>query len=87
VQSLGYRPTAIVTKRRAIHKFERDGFALEVCCDEVETLGRFVEIEIVAPPEKKPQAEAALQAVARDLGLTNLERRSYLQMALSKGPT
>src|SRR5437660_943739 len=34
VQQLGYRPTAVVTKRRTIHDFTRDGFAMQVCLDE-----------------------------------------------------
>lgn len=84
VQHLGYRPTAVVKKRRTVYEFERDGFALQVCCDEVETLGRFVEIEIVAEATRKPQAEATLLEVARDLGLTTGKRRSYLEMILAK---
>ena len=84
VQHLGYRPTAVVRKRRTCHDLTRDGFALQVCCDEVEKLGAFVEVEIVASPADKPRAEATLQAVAADLGLTNSERRSYLEMLLSQ---
>ena len=82
VQQLGYRPTAIVRKRRAIFETTRAGFALQVCCDQVEMLGSFVEVEIVAPPQDKPRAEAVLQAVASELGLTRNERRSYLEMVL-----
>ena len=33
--SLGYRPVAVVRKRRRIYRLERQGFALEVCLDEV----------------------------------------------------
>ena len=51
VQHLGFRPTAVVRKRRTGYDFERDGFALQACCDEVETLGQFVEIEIVTLSE------------------------------------
>src|SRR5262245_5306992 len=42
VQHLGYRSTAVVKKRRTIYKFRRDGFDMEACFDEVETLGKFV---------------------------------------------
>jgi adenylate cyclase, class 2 len=84
VQYLGYRPTAIVKKRRTVYEFERDGFALQACCDEVETLGRFVEIEIVAESGKKQRSEAILLDVARELGLSVSERRSYLEMVLAK---
>jgi adenylate cyclase class 2 len=84
VQHLGYRPTAVVKKRRMVCDFERDGFALQMCCDEVETLGRFIEIEIVAEPAEKQQAETILLDVARELGLPASERRSYLEMVLAK---
>jgi len=75
MQHLGYRPTAIVKKRRTVYDFEREGFALQVCCDEVETLGRFFEIEIVAEPQMKQRAETILLEGARELGLPASERR------------
>ena len=84
VQHLGYRPTAIVKKRRTVFDFARDGFALQACCDEVETLGRFVEIEIVAEPAQQQRAEAVVLEVARELGLPASEQRSYLEMVLAK---
>lgn len=83
-QLLGYRPTATVKKRRTIYDFQRGGFALEACLDEVETLGRFVEIEIVAQPGDKDRAQAVLQEVVRELGLPTSEPRAYLQMVLEK---
>jgi adenylate cyclase class 2 len=87
VQQLGYRPTAIVRKRRTIFETTRDGFAMQICCNEVETLGSFVEVEIIAPPQDKPRAEAVLQAAAAELGLSRSERRSYLEMVLSRTST
>lgn len=80
--SLGYRAVAVVRKKRRPFPFERDGFALEACLDEVEQVGRFVELEIIAPEEKKAQAEELLGQLAADLGLTHAERRSYLEMYL-----
>jgi adenylate cyclase class 2 len=82
VQHLGYRPTAVVKKRRTIYEFARAGFSLQACLDEVETLGRFVEIEIVAVPAQKDRAQEVLLAVVRDLGLPASEPRSYLEMVL-----
>lgn len=84
VQRLGYRPTAVVRKRRTIRHFQRDGFDLQVCLDEVVEVGRFVELEIVAPPERRGDAERLLQALAAELGLGNSERRSYLEMLLER---
>jgi adenylate cyclase class 2 len=84
VTYLGYRPVAVIRKRRVPYQFERDGFSLEVCCDDVEELGRFVEVEIVAPPEQRARAEAVLQSAAQELGLTQAEPRAYLQMLLAR---
>lgn len=84
VQHLGYRPSAIVTKRRTIYDFSRDGFKMEACLDEVESLGRFVEIEIMCEPEQKQRAQELLIQVAGELGLTAREPRSYLEMVLAK---
>lgn len=84
VQHLGYRPTAVVKKKRTGYDFERQGFALQACCDEVETLGRFVEIEIVTEPAHRQRAQDLLLEVVRELGLPACEPRSYLEMVLAK---
>jgi adenylate cyclase class 2 len=84
VQHLGYRPTAVVKKWRACFDFEREGFALQACCDEVESLGRFVEIEIVAEPAQRQRAQEILLQVVRELGLPASEPKSYLEMVLAK---
>ena len=47
-------------------------------------VGRFVEVEIMAPPESADEARAVLQQVAAELGLKDSERRSYLEMLLEK---
>jgi len=81
---LGYRPVAIVRKRRLVFHFETGGFALQTCLDEVEQVGHFVEVEIVAPEEKKTQAQEVLLQVAASLGLKDAERRSYLELLLKE---
>ena len=87
VQNLGYRPTAVVRKRRTSYDFERGGFSLQVCCDEVELLGRFVEVEIMAEPDQRQQAQELLLQVAHELGLQTSEPKSYLEMVLAKQAT
>jgi adenylate cyclase class 2 len=82
---LGYRPTAVVRKRRTVYHLTRDGFAMEVCLDEVEGLGRFAELEILASEEQLETARAALLDTAGQLGLSASERRSYLELLLAKG--
>lgn len=84
--SLGYRPVAVVNKKRRIFRFSRQSFSLEVCLDDVAEVGQFVEVEIVTPPERKVDAETVLQQVAAELGLSmdHLIRRSYLGLLLEK---
>jgi adenylate cyclase class 2 len=80
---LGYRPVAVVRKRRSIVHLKREEFDLEICLDNVDEVGRFVEVEILAPPEALEAARKVLLKVAADLGLKGQERRSYLEMLLA----
>jgi adenylate cyclase class 2 len=80
---LGYRPVAVVRKTRRPFHLRRQGFAVEVCLDEVDGLGKFVEVEIIAPEEQLDAARQALAALAAELGLEKEERRSYLELQLS----
>src|SRR4051794_15658944 len=44
---LGYRPVAVVRKRRSSYSLQREGFAFQVCLDEVEEVGRLAEVEVL----------------------------------------
>lgn len=81
--SLGYRPVAVVSKNRHVYQFSRDGFPIEVCFDDVGTVGRFVEVEILSEPAQVDMAREVLLNVAAELGLTQIERRSYLELLLT----
>ena len=83
---LGYRPVAVVRKDRAT--FGVLGFGeppVTVCLDTVERVGTFVEVEAVADEAMAEAAQAAVLTVAAELGLTDLEPRSYLRMLLEAG--
>lgn len=80
---LGYRPVAVVRKVRQVYHVARGGFALEVCLDDVDGVGPYVELEIVADESRFADAKAVVLAAASDLGLTHQERRSYLELTLS----
>src|SRR5262245_17185051 len=41
---LAYRPTAVVRKTRSVYHLQRDRFPVEVCLDDVDGVGRFVEL-------------------------------------------
>jgi len=84
---LGYRPVVVVRKRRAVYTLERPVGGtrrpVEVCFDEVEAVGSFVEVELVAEESEFEDAKAAVLGLAAELGLTEQERRSYLAMTLA----
>ncbi len=80
---LGYRFVALVKKHRRTASLQRDGFSFTVCLDEVEGLGRFAEVEVLAPEDRRADAEKALAALAAELGLSAVERRSYLGLVLA----
>jgi adenylate cyclase, class 2 len=81
---LRYQSVAVVRKTRTIYSLKAEDFPVELCIDDVEAVGRFAELEILAPEEQFGAARDALLALAARLGLKNSERRSYLQMLLEK---
>jgi adenylate cyclase class 2 len=84
--ALGFRPVAVVRKHRRVFELERNGFPVQVCLDEVEGVGRFAEVEIIAPAEQLEPARTALHELAAELGLVESERRSYLELLLASSP-
>lgn len=81
--SLGFRPVAEVRKTRTPYHLTYQDRALEVVLDVVEGLGRFVEVETLAAGESDlPGAQAAVLSLSRELGLSDLETRSYLRLLL-----
>ena len=80
LELLGYRSVAVVRKTRVIYPFERQGFELAACFDDVDDVGKYVEIEIVSPEEQRVAAQQVIQAVAKELGLEHSETRSYLRL-------
>jgi adenylate cyclase class 2 len=83
LKHLGYRPVAVVRKHRRHFHWQQAGFDLTLCLDEVEGLGRFAEVEVLAPPEKEKAAEELIVYTAAALGLSKVERRSYLELVLA----
>jgi adenylate cyclase class 2 len=80
--ALRFRPVVVVRKKRQVYRLTRGGFRMEVCFDDVELVGQFVELEILAPEDQYEGAKAVLLQTATDLGLTEKETRSYLGMVL-----
>lgn len=84
---LGYCPTAVVRKRRKIFEMMRDGFTVHACLDDVENVGQFVELEIVAAEADYEAARKIVFRIAEELRLGPAEPRSYLEQLLGHAVT
>jgi len=82
--ALGFRPAGRVSKTRTHLEVARQGRTLTLALDEVDGLGLFLEIEIVAPESDWQPARDVLLAFAAELGLSGAERRSYLELLAAK---
>lgn len=81
---LGIRPVAQVRKsRRAFHISYR-GREVEGALDDVEGIGTFVELELLADEQSLDAARDTIAALAAELDLGQSERRSYLEMLLAR---
>ncbi len=82
IRHLGFEPVATVTKHRRIATTQQGGFTAEIALDDVAGVGQFVEIEISVETDGIDIAKQALADLAQELSLTEVERRSYLELLL-----
>jgi len=83
-ENLGFRLVSTIRKVRTPCHVEIGGRPIEVVLDEVRGEGLFVEVEFVATDDDVASAQTAGIRLAETLGLTDLEPRSYLRMALDR---
>ncbi len=88
LNALGFRSVSEVRKTRRLLEIPWEGCTIEVALDDVAGLGAFVELELSAEGAPDgPEVQAAkkhIQSLAAALGLGASERRSYLELLLSK---
>lgn len=83
--ALGFTEVLTVEKFRTPFKVMFKGRELMVVLDNACELGHFAEVEtIVETSQEQAAAEAAIKALAAELGLTDSEPRSYLRMWLER---
>ena len=89
----GFQPVAKVAKRREVHKLVMADASVEVCLDEVDGVGSFVEIELLIKNgpgtdandglgENAETAKQKLLSIAQSLGLSNPVVTTYLELKL-----
>jgi adenylate cyclase, class 2 len=86
LEALSFKPIADVCKRRLHYTLLWQDRQVTVSLDQIEGLGDFVELEIMATGDNMDEARRAIGSLARRLHLSNGERRSYLELLLAAGP-
>lgn len=82
LEVLGFRPVAEVRKRRRKALVPWQGRRVEVSLDDVEQVGTFAELELMAGAGDVEAARGCIASLAGHLGLSESERRSYLELLL-----
>jgi adenylate cyclase, class 2 len=82
LEELGFRPVAEVQKSRQCLEVTWDAAVVEVALDRVHGVGDYVELEVLADAATLDDAKSRVRSLAAALGLTQSERRSYLELLL-----
>jgi adenylate cyclase, class 2 len=82
--ALGFNEIRVVAKTRQMLSLDWHGTSIEVSIDDVCGLGSFIELECVCGADEVERTRALVLQVARELGLAESERRSYLEMLLTQ---
>jgi adenylate cyclase, class 2 len=83
-EALGFRPVTTVRKLRQSGTIQWEGFLVEISLDVVEEVGNYIELEITADDQSREAATKAVQTLAAHFKLDQNERRSYLELQLSR---
>ncbi|MGY8767845.1 MAG: class IV adenylate cyclase [Pirellulales bacterium] len=82
IETLGFSLVAEVTKNRRKADLVFEANEVEVALDEVDGLGAFIELEIIATESTMEQAKQSILKLAKQLGLSQSQRLSYLELVL-----
>jgi adenylate cyclase class 2 len=86
LQALGFTAAAEVRKRRRPGHLVWRETDVEIALDEVDRVGTFVELETASDDDRVDSARALVLGLAKQLGLSGSERRSYLELLLAAPP-
>jgi adenylate cyclase, class 2 len=82
LEPLGFRIVGEVRKSRRKAEVDWQDRRVEVSLDEVEGLGRFIELELIVDSTDLDAAKGCIMSLAENLGLEGSERRSYLELTI-----
>ncbi|MCA9117743.1 MAG: CYTH domain-containing protein, partial [Planctomycetaceae bacterium] len=82
--ALGFIAVRTVAKTRTAWQLQWEEQQAEVVIDEVDGLGQFAELELLAEESSREAAQHSVLRMAEFFGLSRPERRSYLQLLLEQ---
>jgi adenylate cyclase class 2 len=85
--ALGFQPVATVRKQRRRFTIYRGEQCVEGALDEVDGVGTFVELELLASDQTLEETKRVIRELAQELRFGPSERRSYLELLLEQGRT
>lgn len=83
LSALGFCPFIQVVKTRRPAHVDWDGIGVDVAIDTIENMGHFLELEIRSKSAEIPAARRCLESLAKALGCSHPERRSYVECILA----
>lgn len=83
LERLGFLPVARIAKSRDLFELTRGQQAVLIALDEVERLGSFLEIEVIAAESDVEAARHLVRELSRELELGSPTKDSYLKMILT----
>ncbi len=84
LEALGFTPVAEVRKSRRKATIPWQGREVQASLDDVEQIGKFIELELAAVDEDVEAAKACIASLAKKLALSGSQRRSYLELLLER---
>ena len=82
---IGFVSVAKVSKKRETMTLNWKGKAVEICLDEVDEVGSFVEVELVVEDDGDIEsAKQTLLSLAKEVGLSGPIKTSYLELLLDR---
>jgi adenylate cyclase class 2 len=82
--ALGFVPAATVRKARRTFSIRHGGTEVSGALDDVDGVGQYVELELMADAAGVDAAKRVIAAVAAELQLGPPERRSYLELLVGR---
>lgn len=85
LRAVGFEPVTAVRKSRIRGRLTWQGSDVELAMDEVDDVGHYIELELIAQTrDQLADAQEKILTLCSRLRLKDAERRSYLELLLSK---